>query len=143
MSVTRNVRTLGSAAILAGALGGCFTPTGDALGGPANSPVVAASGAGVGFTVAARDFTFDHSYAGPTRGDSVAVGLVVTNYTGGSALVEIVDANQVAQLQVPVSSNIVQAQGQAMVHGPAPYTVHVQFAHFTGVLVLGVGASAS
>ena len=131
------------AIVLAGALAGCFTPTGEGLGTSANIPVVAAAAGGVSFTVVARDFTFDQSYAGPTQGDSVAVGLVVTSYAGGTAQIEIIDANAVKQLQLPVTTNVVQAQGQSTVRGTAPYTLHVQFTRFTGTVVLGVGVSGS
>jgi hypothetical protein len=131
------------AGLLAGALAGCFTPTGEGLGSSANTPIVAASGGGVGFTVVARDFTFDQSYAGPTQGDSISIGLVVSSYGGGSAQIEIIDANAVRQLQLPVTSNVIQAQGQSTVHGTAPYTVHVRFSGFSGVFVLGVGTSGS
>jgi hypothetical protein len=110
----------------------------DSTGTPTvNTPVVGAAGNGVGFQVVARDFTFDQTYAGPTTGDSLSVGLVVTSYGGGSALIEIADSNAVKQLQVPVSGNVVQ--GQATVRGVPPYTLHVKFSNFTGVLVLGVG----
>ena len=129
--------------ILAGTLSGCLSPTGDGVGNSTNTPVVAASGGGVGFTVFARDFTFDQTYAGPTQGDSVAIGLVVNSYTGGSAQIEIIDANGVKQLQLPVTSNVVQAQGQSTVHGTPPFTLHMQFTRFTGTLVLGVGVNGS
>ena len=131
------------AAILAGALAACFSPTGERPQTSANIPIVAASGDGVGFTVVARDFTFDQSYAGPAQGDSVAVGLVVASYGGGSAQVEITDAAGVKQLQLPVTYNVIQAQGQSMVRGTPPYTLHLQFTHFTGTFVLGVGVSGS
>ena len=135
--------TLPLAMVLAGTLAGCVNPTGEGVGTASNTPVVAASGGGVGFTVFARNFTFDQSYAGPSQGDSVAVGLVVSNYTGGSAQVEILDANGVKQLQLPVTYNVVQAQGQSTVHGTPPYTLHVRFTSFTGTFVLGVGVTGS
>jgi hypothetical protein len=131
------------AIVLAGGLTGCFTPTGDGMGTSPNIPIVAASSGGVGFTVVARDFTFDQTYAGPAQGDSVAIGLVVTGYAAGSAQVEIIDANGVKQLQLPVTYNVVQAQGQSTVRGTPPYTLHVQFTRFTGTFVLGVGVSGS
>jgi hypothetical protein len=135
--------TLPLAIVLAGALTGCLTPTAGGSGHSSNVPVVTATGGGVGFTVFASDFTFDQSYAGPTLGDSVAVGLVVSSYTGGSAQVEIIDAHGVKRLQLPVTSNIVQAQGQSTVPGTPPYTLHVTFTHFTGTFVLGVGVAGS
>lgn len=135
--------TLPVAIVLAGALAGCVNPTGEGVGSSSNTPIVAASGGGVGFTVFAREFTFDQSYPGPTQGDSVALGLVVSNYTGGSAQVEILDANGVKQLQLPVTNNVVQAQGQSTVRGTPPYSLHVQFTRFTGTFVLGVGVSGS
>jgi hypothetical protein len=131
------------AGLLAVALAGCFTPTENGIGNSSNTPIVATSGGGLGFTVVARDFTFDRTYAGPTQGDSVSIGLVVSSYAGGSAQIEIIDATTVRQLQLPVTGNVIQAQGQATVHGTPPYTLHVQFTHFSGAFVLGVGASGS
>jgi hypothetical protein len=128
---------------LAGVLAGCFTPTGERMGTSANTPVLGNSASGLGFTVVAREFTFDQTYAGPSQGDSVAVGLVVAGYGGGNAQIEVIDANGVRQLQLPVSYNVVQAQGQSTVHGTPPYTVHLQFTRFTGTFVLGVGMSGS
>ena len=106
--------------------------------GSVNTPVVGAAGQGVSFTVSARGFTFDQTYQGPAAGDSIAVGLVVSGYGGGSALVEIVDGNTAKQLSLPVTGNLVQGQSTE-VHGTPPYQLHVKFTNFTGVFVLGVG----
>ena len=126
------------AAVLAVALVRCMDPRMHEPG-DWNAPVVAASGSGVAFTVSAYHFTFDASYGGIRQLDSVAVGLVVSGYGGGSAQVEIVDSSGVKQLQVPVTHNVVEAQGRSMVHGTPPFAVHVQFTGFSGVFVLGVG----
>lgn len=135
----RTSSVLASALLLA--LAACVSLDDSTGTATVNTPVIGAAGNGVAFQVTARDFTFDQRYAGPTTGDSLSVGLVVSAYGGGSALIEIVDSNAVKQLQVPVSGNVVQ--GQATVHGVPPYTLHVQFANFTGVLVLGVGVGGS
>jgi hypothetical protein len=143
MVSSRITGTLRLAVVLAVVLAACFSPTGERPQTSTNIPIVAASGGGVGFTVVARDFTFDQSYAGPAQGDTVAVGLVVASYGGGSAQIEIIDANGVKQLQLPVTNNVIQAQGQSTVRGTPPYTLHVQFTRFTGTFVLGVGVSGS
>jgi len=140
--VTRMLGTLTLAGFVT-ALAGCFTPTGEGLGRATNTPVIANSTGGLGFTVVARDFTFDQTYAGPAQGDSVSLGLVVSSYAGGTAQIEIIDADAVTQLQLPVTGNVIQAQGQATVHGRPPYTLHVQFTHFSGAFVLGVGVNRS
>ena len=123
---------------LAVALASCMDPRMHEPG-DWNVPVVAATGNGVAFTVSAYQFTFDASYGGIRQADSMAVGLVVSGYGGGSAQIEIVDSSGVQQLQVPVTQNVVEATGQSMVHGTPPFTVHVQFTGFSGVFVLGVG----
>jgi hypothetical protein len=132
--------TLASALLVATA--GCVS-LGEPNTGPnmVNTPVVGAAGQGVGFQVVARNFTFDQTYAGPAVGDSLGVGLYVSSYGGGSALIEIVDSTATKQLQLPVSGNVIQAQ--STVHGVPPYTLHVQFSNFSGVLVLGVGVNGS
>lgn len=126
------------AVALAGALAGCFTPTAEHMQGAPNIPVVASSDAGVGITVLANDFTFDQSYTGPSQGDSLAVGLVVTSYSAGTALVEIVDSSGVKQFHRSVTTNLVEAQSHSVLHVGLPASVHVRFDHFSGVFVLGV-----
>ncbi len=122
-----------------GAIASCLDPRLHAPG-DWNAPVVSTSNRGVAFTVSAYDFTFDQRYVGPMLGDSVAVTLVVSGYAAGNALVEVMDSSGAVRLQVPVAQEVVRAQTPTVVHGVPPYTVHVQFAQFRGVFILGVTA---
>jgi len=136
----RRVVVLPVAIALASALVGCLDPRNHDLG-DWNAPTVAASSDGLAFTVSGYDFTFDRTYPGPTRGDSVPIGIQVSGYAGGSATVELIDSSGATQLHLPVTGNVAEGQGLSTVHGMAPYTVHLQFSHFSGVFVLGVGAA--
>ncbi len=140
MLVTRIAVALSAVVGLAGASSACDprlnTP------GDWNVPIVAVTSSSVAFTVSAANFSFDQTYFGPARADSVAVGLVVSGYTGGSARIEIVDSSGVKQLEMPVATNVVEAQGASIVRGIAPFKVHLQFTGFSGVFVLGVAAQS-
>jgi len=124
-------------------LAGCFNPAENQLGSIENTPIVSSSNGGVAITVLAHDYTFEQSFAGPAQGDSVSAGLVVNAYGGGTAQIEVVDAGNVRQWQLPVTGNLVEGQAQVMVHGQPPYTLHVQFTRFTGNFILGVGLGRS
>jgi len=105
-----------------------------------NKPVVGIAPQALAFSVVARGFSFEEYYPNPTQGDSLAVGLAVSGYAGGSALIEIFDSTGAARLHQTVTQSI--AQGQTTVRGLPPYRVHLLFAGFTGVFALGVGAQA-
>jgi len=124
---------------LAVALAGCLA---DDVGGPGgagtNFPTVGLTSRELGFSVIANAFTFEQTYASPTQGDSLDIGLAVTGYGGGSARIEIADADGVARFALTVTQNV--AQGQIAPGGRPPYTVHLRFAGFTGVFALGVAA---
>jgi hypothetical protein len=105
-----------------------------------NTPAVGLTPQALGFSVVAQGFSFEQTYTSPTQGDSLAVGLAVTGYAGGSALIEIYDSTGARRLQQTVTQSI--AQGQTTVHGSLPYSVHLLFTGFTGVFVLGVAAQA-
>jgi hypothetical protein len=124
------------------AIAGCTSVTGtDNTIGPANTPVVGVTAQGVGFSVRASDFSFEETYAAPTEGDSLVVGLAVLGYGGGTALLEITDSTGAMLHQQTVSQSI--AQGQTTTGGTPPYQVHLRFSGFTGTFVLGVGVQAS
>ncbi|HTT68597.1 MAG TPA: hypothetical protein VMF70_11250 [Gemmatimonadales bacterium] len=141
MAGRRNAAAMRAVIALVALLAGC-TETSLGYPGEWNVPVLATATDGLAFTVSANDFTFDQSYVCPARGDSVNVSLVVSSYAGGSALIEISDSSGVKLVQLPVTQNIVAAQGRSSVLGTPPFTVHLQFTRFHGLLVLGVGASA-
>ena len=126
-------------ALLVLALGGCDDADPQAiLSTASNLPAVGARAEGLGFTVVARDFGFDQTYASPTQGDTLDVGLAVTNFGGGAAILEITDAGGAVRHAQTITSNL--AQGQAAVAGTPPYRVRLRFTAFTGVFVLGVAA---
>jgi hypothetical protein len=121
------------------ALAACRESTvSDPNGTATNTPAVGITPQALGFSVLARGFSFEETYASPTQGDSLAVGLAVTGYAGGSALIEIFDSTGTRQFQQAVAQSI--AQGQTTVRGSPPYRVHVLFVGFTGMLALGVQA---
>lgn len=127
------------AAVAGAALaGGCVSLTDEGVGGPENVPVVGVTSRSLGFTVQGRGFNFEQHYASPTVGDSLAVGLTVVGYAGGTALIEVADSTGTLQLQQTVSQSIVQ--GTATVHGTPPYVVHLVFTNFSGTFSLGIGA---
>jgi hypothetical protein len=129
-------------AILVLALGGCDdTDRLDILSTASNLPAVGATAQGLGFTVVARNFGFDQTYASPTMGDTLAVALTVTSYGGGSALLEITDAGGTVRHSQTITSNL--AQGQTTVTGTPPYHVRLRFTGFSGVFVLGVAAQGT
>jgi hypothetical protein len=140
-------RRLGMALALGAVLPGCDLSAGggrDPVSGwrePVFNMVTTASTPETfSFAVQARDFTFEQSYASPTRGDSLAVSLAVVSYGGGTALLEIRDSAGGALLQQTVEQNI--AAAQTTVHGTPPYAVHVRFTGFGGLFALAVGAPA-
>jgi hypothetical protein len=137
------IRQAGCATALAMALGAalaaCREPTGNALAATeTNQPVVGITPRALAFSVVAQGFSFEETYASPTQGDSLAVGLAVSGYAGGSALIEIFDSTGARRFEQAVSRSL--AQGQTTVRGSPPYRVHLVFAGFTGVVALGVGA---
>lgn len=103
-----------------------------------NAPAVGVTGQGLGFTVQASGFTFDGSYQSPTQGDSLAVGLTVTGYRGGSARLEIRDGSGATRYTLLITQGL--AQGQVTVRGTPPYTVRLTFSSFSGQFALGVAA---
>lgn len=123
-------------------LGGCTSVTGTEYGGATpNLPSIGVTPQGVGFSVVARNFSYEDTYAAPTVGDSLVVGLSVLNYGGGSVLVEVTDSTGATKLQQTVQQNL--AQGQTTIAGTPPYAVHILFTGFTGTFALGVAASTS
>jgi len=127
-----------AAMLTALAASGCMSLTDDGSSDALNMPVVGVTSRSVGFTVQARSFSFEQRYAGPTVGDSIAVGLTVVNYAAGTVLIEIVDSTGALRLQQTVSQNI--AQGNTTCHGVPPYALHLLFTGFSGTFSLGVGA---
>jgi hypothetical protein len=130
---------LGSSLSLAAALmlGACSIGADSGpLGAGVNMPAVGVTPQAFGFSVQARDFTFQQVYS-PLSGDSLGVGLSVAGYGGGSALLEILDSTDAVVFSQQVSQSV--AQGQTTVGGVSPYRVRLQFTHFTGVFALGVG----
>jgi len=107
-------------------------------GGAMNIPAVGITSESFGFAVQASNFSFEDTYASPTQGDSLAVGLAVVGYLGGSALIEVRDSGGTAIDQQTVTQGI--AQGKTTIHGTPPYTVHLLFTQFTGTFTLGVNA---
>jgi hypothetical protein len=140
-TVLRHARV---AMALGAALGAAVACRESSVSGPggagANAPSVGATAQALGFSVSAQGFSFEQNYPNPTTGDSLAIGLAVTGYAGGSALIEIFDATGATRFQQTVTQNI--AQGQTTVHGSPPYRVHLRFTGFTGVFALGVGVPA-
>jgi hypothetical protein len=107
-------------------------------GGATNVPAVGVTSQSFGFAVQAINFSFEDTYASPTVGDSLAVGLAVVGYLNGSALIEVRDSSGAAIDQQTVTQGI--AQGTTTIHGTPPYTVHLLFTAFTGTFSLGVNA---
>jgi len=135
----RSAWSIAGSAALVLALAGCASDdVVDVLSTAVNLPAVGVTAQGLGFTVVAREFTFEQTYSSPTEGDSLDVGLAVTNFRAGSVLIEIRDAGGVARYQQTLTSGI--AQGQATVAGTPPYTVHLRFTGFSAVFALGVAA---
>jgi hypothetical protein len=136
--LTRNGRwCLGVVLGLSLAVAACSDTTGP--GGQAtNVPAVGVTPQSFGFAVQASNFTFEDTYASPTQGDSLVVGLAVLGYQRGSALIEVRDSGGTAIDQRTVTQSI--AQGQTTIHGTPPYTVHLLFTQFTGTFTLGVAA---
>jgi hypothetical protein len=132
---------IGSSLFLAAALalGACDADTGPVLVG-VNTPAVGATPQGFGFSVQARDFTFQQVYSAPSA-DSLSVGLSVAGYGGGSALIEILDNTDAVIFSQEVTQGI--AQGLTTVRGVSPYRVRLQFTHFTAAFALGVSPLAS
>ena len=112
--------------------------TPSATGVATNMPAIGVTAQSVGCAVQASDFSFEDTYASPTQGDSLVVGLAVLNYGGGTALVEVRDSSGAAVVQQTVAGS--RAQGQTTVHGSPPYAVHLLFRSFTGTFTLGVAA---
>ncbi len=119
------------------AVGACADTT---AAGMTNVPDVGVTSQSLGFSVQASHFSFEETYASPTLGDSLVVGLAVLNYGGGTALVEVMDSSGTALARQIVTQSV--AQGQTTIHGRPPYTVHLLFTEFTGTFALGVAAQA-
>lgn len=107
-------------------------------GGATNAPAVGVTSESFGFAVQAINFSFEDTYASPSVGDSLAVGLAVVGYLSGSALIEVRDSSGTAIDQQTVTQGI--AQGTTTIRGTPPYTVHLLFTQFTGTFTLGVNA---
>jgi hypothetical protein len=122
---------------LAAGLAGC---TAEDVAGPggsgSNTPAVGITGQGLGFSVLAQGFAFERTYASPSSGDSLAISLAVGSYGGGTALVEVADADGVTRFAQTVTQNL--AHGEVAPGGRPPYTVHLRFTAFTGMFTLGV-----
>lgn len=130
---------IGLAMALVAAQATCRESTGDDFNGTeTNTPVVGIAPQALAFSVVAQGFSFEANYPNPRQGDSLAVGLAVSGYAGGSALIEIFDSSGAKRLQQTVTQSL--AQGQTTVRGSPPYRVHLLFVGFTGVFALGVGA---
>ncbi len=123
----------------AAAVAGCTAVTGeDGRSSATNLPAIGVTDQSLGFSVLARDFTFEDHYASPTRGDSLVVGLAVTGDVGGSVLIEVTDSTGAMSWQRTVTQGV--AQGQTTIHGTPPYTVHLRFTAFSGSFALAVAA---
>ncbi|HXY68848.1 MAG TPA: hypothetical protein VEH62_05330 [Gemmatimonadales bacterium] len=136
-SVTRHFLVVAAASLAAS----CVSLTDD-HGGSAtvNVPVVGQTAQALGFSVQARGFSFEQRYGSPTQGDSLALGLAVVGYTGGSALIEVTDSSGTMRLQQTVTTSL--AQGSTVIHGRPPYQVHLLFDAFSGAFTLAVAAQS-
>jgi hypothetical protein len=138
----RRVRLASLGLGLAAVLAGCAAEDVAGPGGTGtNTPAVGVTGQGFGFSVVAQGFAFERTYASPSSGDSLAISLAVTSHGGGSALVEVADADGVIRFAQTVTQNL--AHGEVAPGGRPPYTVHLRFTAFTGMFTLGVAARAS
>jgi hypothetical protein len=102
-----------------------------------NTPAVGVTPTGFGFAVQARDFTYDQTYGPTVQQATIGVGISVANYTHGMALIEVRDAAGTLVFAQRISGNV--AQGNTTASGTAPFTIHVAFDRFSGLVAIGVG----
>jgi hypothetical protein len=124
-------------------LNGCIVDASVApglLGGSSsdNAPIVGVSSDGLGYSVSARSYSATAHYGPMLKTPSVAIAVSVIGFGGGSAFVEIRDANGSLAFTQTVTTNI--AQANTVVRGAPPFSVTLTFSRFSGTFSLGVGA---
>jgi hypothetical protein len=129
--------------LLALFLDGCIVDASVApglLGGTVsnNAPIVGVSSDGLGYSVSARNYSTTSHYGPMLKTTSVAVAVSVIGFGGGSAVVEVRDANGSLAFAQTITSNLAQANSVA--RGTPPFSVTLTFSRFSGTFSLGVGA---
>lgn len=107
-----------------------------------NAAVVGQSAGRFGFAVQARGWTFDQTYTAELRAATLAVGLAVGGYRGGTGSVTVTDSAGTVVFARDLAGNV--AQGNTVVRGRPPHRVRIVAANWAGSLSLGVtdGATA-
>ena len=107
-----------------------------------NMPVAGMDKGGFGFAVTARDWTFDQSYSPDLSAGTLQIGLVIAGYTHGTGLLSVTDATGASIFSQSLAGNLA-AGNNTVIHGTAPFHVRVTTTGYSGIVSLGINASAT
>lgn len=111
---------------------GCYT-----LSDLNNAPAVSTSSSGFAFTVCGTDFVFDDEYATSLQASNLQLAVALSQYSGGSARVEVRDATNAVVFTQQFTRS--QAQNLADIQGTAPFRVRMTFDSFNGQFAANLG----
>jgi hypothetical protein len=107
-----------------------------------NMPVAGMNAGGFGFVVTARDWTYDQSYAPDLSGGTLQIGLVIAGYTRGTGQLSVTDASGASVFSQNLAGNLA-AGNNTVIHGTAPFRVHVTTTGYSGIISLGINTATT
>lgn len=103
-----------------------------------NTPTVGSALNSFGFAVIADGFSLDETYVLDFSGDTLSLGLAVTDYQGGTASLELYGAGDALLYQKDLGRNVAQGTEQVAAQ---PERAVLRFEGFTGLVALGISAN--
>src|SRR5689334_7323982 len=96
----------------------------------ANIPAVSLSSQNFAFAVLGNNFAYDQEYVTSIQSSDLRLAVAVSQYSAGSARLEVRDATNALVYAQQYAGNVAQSIDQ--VRGSAPFRVRVVFSTFTG-----------
>lgn len=142
LSRPRSRRTILRSVLLLAVLAGCDGGLFDPFAAGANVPAVGMSPGHFGFAITARRWTSDQSWAPDLSTEPLRVGLAVAGYAGGKGQLTIAGGDGVVVLARDLAGNLAEGN-EIVVHGQPPFRIRIVAESYTGIISLGVDASAT
>lgn len=140
MTAARIMRAATHSAFLFAAVAGCSEIVDFKFDESKNVPVVGINPEQFGFSVTARHWTFDNTYAPTIDGGTLNVGMAISEYSGGDGVVTITDADNAVLFNQTLAGNVANGSNLT-VSGKPPFKVRIVAHDYTGIVILGVNST--